>query len=155
MCGCAEQVQVETQLERTNGWLRTQLLRIWDDYFDDIPRVNRVEIQFARRWKTRLGMITMSHSGFSSYIGINQLLNSPTVPDEICWLTIAHELVHYAHGFGSPLPRKYRHPHQGNIVSQELAARGLGKELMRWEEWTKQIWYPFYYSQARPIKALK
>ncbi len=151
MYACAEQVQ----LERTNGWLRTELHTIWNTYFPDVPRANHVEIRFERRWKTRLGMITMAESGLISYIGINRLLSSPSVPDEVCRLTIAHELVHYAHGFGSPLPRRHRHPHQGNVVGQELTTRGLAEELDQWEAWTRADWYPFYYAQVPGLKAVK
>ena len=54
---------------------------------------------------------------------------------------IAHELTHYAHGFGSHHPRRYRHPHRGNVVQRELNKRGLGAELRFYTEWTNEVWF--------------
>ncbi|MBI3976893.1 MAG: hypothetical protein HY331_01790 [Chloroflexi bacterium] len=138
--------------ERTNTWLAHHLMAIWNEYFPDVPCVNQVEIEFARSWRRRLGVIRLSESGRWTYIGINHLLQHQAVPETICDVTIAHELVHYAHGFGSPLPRPYRHPHHGNVVTRELVKRGLGAELQAYQYWTTHHWYPFYEEQvnARP-----
>lgn len=133
---------------RSDNWLRRQLNHLWNTYFSDVPQANRVEIEFARPWKTRLGMISLSESGRTTYIGLNALLCEPQVPESVCKITIAHELVHYAHGFGSPLPRKHSHPHHGNVVSRELMARGLGQDLKYYQHWTTQHWLPFYYTQS-------
>jgi hypothetical protein len=138
----------ESSSERSNSWLHRELARIWEAFFYDVPRSNRVEIEFARPWKTRLGMISLSESGRTTYIGINALLSDPQVPDPVCIITIAHELTHYAHGFGSPLPRKHSHPHHGNVVSQELVFRGLGKELKYYQHWTTHQWHGFYEARA-------
>ncbi len=132
--------------ERSNAWLRRHLTYVWDCFFPDIPQTNGVEIEFARRWKTRLGMISLSESRQTTYIGINALLRDPLVPESVCTITIAHELVHYAHGFGSPLPRKYTHPHHGNVVTRELMWRGLGKDLQQYKQWISHHWYTLYYS---------
>src|SRR5215210_6558264 len=105
--------------ERDDDWLVEHLKSVWLTYFADVPIVNRVEIAWLRPWKTRLGLITLREPSGTTFIGLNSLLQLPAVPDVITTVTIAHELVHYCHGFGSPLPRLYRHPHRGGIVDRE------------------------------------
>lgn len=132
------------QGERDDEWLNFELDYIWDTYFPDVSRVNQVKIEFAKNWKARLGMITLSSSGRTTYIGINSLLRHRQVPWFVPNITIAHELVHYAHGFGSPLPRKYAHPHKGGVVAKELARRGLEKEHNLYSNWLAEHWHSFY-----------
>ncbi len=129
---------------RDSQWLRHEMERIWSGRFADIPRVNGVHVNFAGSWKSRLGVISLSEDTKTSYIGINSLLSLPEAPDCIARITIAHELVHYAHGFGSPLPRQYRHPHRGRIVEKELFARGFREEWEVYEDWIRNHWYDFY-----------
>lgn len=50
------------------------------------------------------------------------------------------KLVHYMHGFSSPLPKKYRHPHKGGIVDKELIRRGFGYSLKLEKVWAKKDW---------------
>lgn len=133
---------------RDGQWLGRELERIWASCFDDTPRVNVVQVRFAGGWKNRLGVISLSEDRRTSYVGINALLSLPEVPDCIARITIAHELVHYAHGFGSPLPRLYRHPHRGRIVEKELKARGLRQEYLVYQEWIHSHWYDFYERSA-------
>jgi hypothetical protein len=64
---------------------------------------------------------------FSASFGINALPQHWQVPEYVLITTIAHELTHYAHSFGSSLSRCYEHPHANNVVERELAQRGLGK----------------------------
>jgi predicted metal-dependent hydrolase len=80
-------------------------------------------------------------------IGINTLFQLPAVPEEVLLVTIAHELCHYAHGFGSPLPRKYSSPHAHQVVERELGQRRLGACLARCEAWIEQHWFAFYEQQ--------
>jgi hypothetical protein len=134
---------------RTNHWLTALLDRIWNDYFWDVARVNEVTIEFSRHWKTRLGLIRMTESQARTYIAINGLLRHPEVPEFVVSLTTAHELCHYAHGFGSPLPRRYHHPHAGNVVGKELERRGLGHLIEAYENWIAECWHDFYESQIR------
>lgn len=117
---------------------------IWQEYFSDIPRINSVDIAYGQPWKRRLGLIRLSLDGARSFIGINALLQLPEVPDFVLYTTIAHELTHYAHGFGSPLPRIFEHPHANNIVQRELARRGLGELASQCDEWIDKQWFSFY-----------
>src|SRR5579875_2699348 len=97
--------------------LKAYLAYIWERYFADVPRVNEVQIAYCRPWKSRLGLIRMSLDETTSFIGINALLQHELVPEYVLITTVAHELAHYAHGFGSPLPRLYAHPHANNVVN--------------------------------------
>ncbi len=122
----------------------TYLNAIWQKYFADVPCVNNVEISYCRPWKSRLGVIRLSLDNRTSFIGLNALLQHPTVPECVLIATISHELTHYAHGFGSPMPRLYEHPHANNIVKNELEKRGLGEILSHCDEWIDSQWFTFY-----------
>lgn len=117
---------------------------IWQAHFADVPRVNQVEIAYCQPWKRRLGLIRLSLDNTTSFIGINALLQLPDIPEYILITTIAHELAHYAHGFGSPLPRLYEHPHANNVVQRELEKRGLASTLHLCDEWIDKAWFSFY-----------
>jgi hypothetical protein len=130
--------------DRNNEWLRRELDEIWARHFHDVDRANTVEIGYGRAWKARLGLITLSASGRTTFIGINSLLRSRLVPSYVPRVTIAHELVHYTHGFGSPLPKRHPHPHRGGVVAKELVQRGLGLEHQLYHQWLQEHWYAFY-----------
>jgi hypothetical protein len=117
---------------------------IWQEHFPDIPRVNDVYIAYSYPWKRRLGLIRLSLDNVTSFIGINTLLQHPKIPEHVLITTVAHELAHYAHGFGSPLPRLYRHPHANNVVNRELEQRGLGEMMRLCDEWINDQWFTFY-----------
>jgi len=131
---------------RDDRWLAHILDRIWDDFFTDTPRLNEVCVNFRGVWKSRLGSISMSHDHSATCIQINALLRLPEVPEHVTRITLAHELVHYAHGFGSPLPRRYKHPHRGGIVKRELLHRGMADEYAAYDAWIYDRWYDFYAS---------
>lgn len=139
---------VDRTLSQPLAASRHQLARcldaIWEAYFSDIPRLNRVDIAYCQPWKRRLGLIRLSLDGTKSFIGINALLQLQDVPDYVLYTTIAHELTHYAHGFGSPLPRVFEHPHANNIVQRELVSRGLGDLASRCDGWIDKQWFSFY-----------
>lgn len=118
--------------------------RIWQCYFADTPRINEVRIAYSYPWKSRLGVIRLVEDQHLSCIGINTLLQHVDVPEAVLITTIAHELVHYAHGFGSPLPRFYKHPHANGVVDRELERRNLGSCLLTCHEWLDKYWYAFY-----------
>lgn len=122
---------------------------IWQHHFADVPRVNDVQIAYCTAWKTRLGLIRLSLDTTISFIGINTLLRLPQVPECVLVTTIAHELAHYAHGFGSPLPRRYEHPHANHVIERELEARELGEHLRFCNEWIDREWYTLYYAQRK------
>lgn len=117
---------------------------IWQTYFADVPRANQVDIAYCRPWKRRLGLIRLSLDNATSFIGVNALLQLSRVPEYILITTVAHELAHYAHGFGSPLPRLHEHPHANNVVKRELERRGLGETLGLCDAWIDREWFSFY-----------
>ena len=135
-------IDIDRTLSRKH--LMQTLEIIWQDNFSDIARINRVEIAYCQPWKRRLGLIRLSLDGTKSFIGINALLQLQEVPDYVLLTTVAHELAHYAHGFGSPLPRIFDHPHANNIVERELKKRGLGELAQKCDDWIDKQWFPFY-----------
>lgn len=117
---------------------------LWSRHFADVSRLNTIQIAYGAPWKTRLGHIQLSLDMTISLIGINKLLGSPEVPEYVLVTTIAHELVHYTHGFGSPLLRRYEHPHANHIVERELERRELASYLHCCNQWIDNEWYAFY-----------
>lgn len=137
---------------RDNNWLSDLLADIWYKYFSDVPQQNDVKIKFGRAAKTRLGSIKLGRKAVEhsegpprkrSIITITGYFKHPTIPEDVVRAVIAHELVHYAHGFSSPLPQLHSHPHKGGIVDKELVARGLAKELKFEKSWMKANWVSF------------
>lgn len=126
---------------RDDLWLRRELNYLWSVFFRDVPRANVVEVSYGGFWKTRVGLITLSLSGRKTLIRINGFLRFPQVPDYVVTATIAHELVHYSHGFGSPLAQRYPHPHRGGVVDRELTQRGLSLEQRLSSRWLKENWH--------------
>ena len=129
---------------RDDRWLTEEVDDIWARYFPDTPRVNRIDVGWRRPWKRRLGVISLSTDERTTRIGLNCLLARPEVPYCVPLVTVAHELVHYAHGFGSPLPRRYPHPHRGGVVVRELKARGLADVFDEYSDWIDAHWWSFY-----------
>lgn len=134
---------------RDKEWLENMLAEIWYRYFADVPQDNEVKIKFGQAAKTRLGSIKLgrkliAHPDGSlkkrSIITITSLFKDLSIPDQVVAAVIAHELVHYAHGFSSPNPKLHRHPHQGGIVDKELEKRGLSKILQFERKWLKENW---------------
>jgi hypothetical protein len=113
---------------------------LWDGYFADVPRPNDLVVGYAFPWKWRLARIRMALNGEWSEIGVNPLLRHPDVPHDIYIAVLAHEIVHYAQGFGSPLPRQQRHAHAHGAVEHELARRGLGHTERHLHTWGEAIW---------------
>ncbi len=127
--------------------LSTCLNLIWQRYFADVPRVNTVSIEYCYPWKSRLGLIRLSLDATMTFIGINALLRLREVPDYVLMTTIAHEVVHYSHGFGSPLSRCFKHPHANKVVDTALEQREMGLYLQCCNEWIDKNWYTFYSAQ--------
>ena len=146
---------------RDNIWLRSRLDSMLENHFDDIEHLHPILIHFGRRSKTRLGSITLRHRerirtpmyrhevkslnihDAVSLITINSLLKHEQVPEVVVDGVIAHELVHYCHGFNSLLPRKHKHPHAGGVVRLELKKRGIDHLERDQKKWTKVYWREF------------
>lgn len=153
---------------RTNSYLSSRLDHVWKTYFPDIPRINTVIIQFGRSARNQLGSIRAigprrifrkpgrfpKHSWWlpesTSVITINGHFKKPEIPQEIIDSTIAHELVHYSHGFSSPHPQLFRYPHLGGVVSKELKNRGLGNQLKFQKQWLKTTWKNYIKNNFTP-----
>jgi hypothetical protein len=120
------------------------LQEIWQKYYADVARLNEVKIAYCYPWKRRLGLIRLSLDGLTSFIGLNALLQMTEVPEYILITTIAHEMAHYAHGFGSPLVRRFEHPHANNVVPREMERRGLCETMRLCDEWIDKHWFSFY-----------
>ena len=128
---------------RDDIWLNERLDHIWELLFQDVKKENHVYAKFKGRWKNKFGHIKM-HRNKSSEIAVNSLFKHEVVPEYIIDVTIAHELVHYSHGFNSPLPKKYKHPHKGGIVDKDLIKRGFGHMIKVEKDFIKTKWYGIY-----------
>lgn len=124
---------------RDNHWLASRLDSIWYAYFSDVDRANRVFVRFKGRWKNKFGHIKKSKQGETEIV-VNSLFRDERVPEYVIDLTLAHELVHYMHGFNSPLPKMFEYPHKGNIVNRELAVRGFKSALKKERLFMKDEW---------------
>lgn len=133
---------------------------LWEEYFNDVPRKNYVLIKFGRRAKRQLGCIKwvkgrtkvkgllkrkkheLGHhdDGSISLITITSLYKNPDVPQYVVEATIAHEMIHYAHGFFSPLKQLYNHPHKGGVIRKEMIKRGLKDMYYDSKRWLKEHW---------------
>ncbi|HXG23446.1 MAG TPA: hypothetical protein VNJ09_02735 [Chthonomonadales bacterium] len=81
-----------------------------------------IHVQFGLRAKRRFGSIT-ARKGVCCII-INGLFRHTDVPEYVVDATLAHELAHYVHGFGSGLQRLNAAPHRGGVVDEALRKRG-------------------------------
>lgn len=124
---------------RDDNFLIDRLEHIWNNNFSDVERKNNINIRFKGRWKNKFGHIKKLKNENSEII-INGYFRDEKVPDYIIDLTIAHELVHYIHGFNSPLPKLYNHPHKGGVVNKELKKRNFGDLLKLEKQWIKNEW---------------
>lgn len=128
--------------ERNNDWLTAKLKSLYINYFSDVPITNTILVKFGKKSRGRLGSIALrekkGHPQKVSIISLNRILKDNSVPEYVIEAVLAHEFVHYAHGFSSPLPQLYRYPHQAGIVDKELVKRGLGHLLKSEKKWTKE-----------------
>lgn len=145
---------------RDNSYLEDRLYYIWENFFADVPRMNLVLIKFGKGSARQLGSIKWARESSKikgdlkkkkeelevaddkriSIITITKLFQDEKIPEYIIDATIAHELVHYTHGFHSPLPRIVTHPHKGKVVEKELFKRNLGEMYAFSEKWLKENW---------------
>ena len=136
-------------MRRDEKWLFQKLDEVWDTYFADVPQNNDVKIVWGRKARQRLGSIKQGKQA-ESIITINALFKDLTIPEFVIIATIGHELVHYTHGFNSPLERRYAKPHEGGIVHQELANRGLDKLEKKQTKWLKENWRDYLKENLPP-----
>lgn len=126
---------------RNNRWLAQKLDLLWQKYFFDVAKANKVEIIFGRIARFRFGSITSKKKKWrekpKTLIRITGLFRNSKIPMAVVEYTIAHELIHYAHGFSSPHAKLHRYPHEGGVVNKELAKRGLGKLVLAYKRWLK------------------
>jgi len=144
---------------RDNKWLIEKLYNLWEEYFNDIPRKNLVIIKFGRKSKNQLGSIRWvtertkvkallknyknndyEDDGRITLITITSYFKDERIPEVIVDTTIAHEMIHYAHGFFSPLKQIYNHPHKGGIIRKEMIKRGMEEEYKFAKKWLKEEW---------------
>ena len=124
---------------RDDRFLKEKLDYIWESGFSDVEKLNHVKIRFKGKWKNKFGHIKKLKTGDSEIV-VNGFFRDERVPEFIIFLTIAHELVHYSHGFNSPLPRLHRHPHKGGIVNKDLKKRGFSELIKLERKWIKEEW---------------
>ncbi len=145
---------------RDNSWLEQKMYEIWEDHFNDIPRKNLVLIKFGKNAKRQLGSIRwvegrtkvktflrkfkekLHHQDDEriTLITISSLFKDLSIPEYVIEATIAHEMIHYAHGFFSPLSQIYNHPHKGGIIRKEMEKRGLKEIYKTSKRWLKESW---------------
>ncbi len=124
---------------RDKIWLMNRLEQIWGRYFLDSEKKNEIRIMFKGKSRNNFGNIRLTKDE-ATLIRINELFRNEKVPEWIIDLTIAHELVHYIHGFFSPHPRMYKHPHKGSVVKKELIKRGFDLGKYNESKWFKEFW---------------
>lgn len=125
---------------RDNFFLKKRLDYLWNKYFKDVERSNRVNICFGRKAEKRMGSIRQRIDHTDTLILLNGYFRDLKIPTFVIDATIVHELCHYAHGFSSPLPQLSKFPHRGGLVDKEIAARGLSRLVGRETRWLNKNW---------------
>lgn len=123
---------------RDNNWLLSRLDDIWTNHFEEVTQANPITIKFGRYSKFRLGSIKLNRRTKMSLITITGMFKNQKISQEVVDHTIAHELVHYAHGFSSQSPRLHRYPHAGGIVNKEMRKRGMTYLIDAYRMWVKE-----------------
>lgn len=125
-------------LVRTDAWLQERVHDLQRRYFADVVGGHPIVARFGRRAVRRWGTIREDHG--KAVIAINSLFRFPEVPEVVLDGTIVHELAHYAHGFGSGLPRRVAQPHAGGVVRAELQRRGCLHLERQADGWLLMHW---------------
>ena len=128
---------------RDDQWLNERLENIWRLLFPDIEKANNVSARFKGKWKNKFGHIKLLRNK-NSEIAVNSLFKNTVIPEYIIDITLAHELIHYSHGFNSPLKKLFKHPHKGNIVEKELKKRGFENMIKLEKDFVKNKWFQIY-----------
>lgn len=122
---------------RDNAWLLSRLNELWSKFFADVSQENPVMIRFGRYSKYRLGSIKQNPYTRRSLITITAMFKDEKIPVEVIDHTIAHELVHYTHGFSSSRKQLHRYPHAGGVVKREMADRQLANLHEAYRKWVR------------------
>ncbi len=138
---------------RTDAWLEDRMRTIIRVHYPDLPSGYPIVIRFGIRARYRFGSIAARNG--KTIILINRLFALEEVPAFVVDGTIAHELAHYVHGFGSGLPKRYSDPHRGGVVDKELAKRGLAPVEEAAEVWRKANWEAVYSKHCGDIEYRK
>lgn len=136
---------------RDENWLSERVRLLRQIHFADVPRGYPITTRFGIRARNRFGSIGAQDQ--KTIILVNRLFADPFVPVFVVDGTLAHELAHYAHGFGSGLPKLYADPHRGGVVDKELEKRGLGELTRKSDLWRKLNWDNFYEARCTDITA--
>ena len=128
---------MSSALPRNDNWLLSKLDLLWTKYFSEMDQTNPIFIRFGRYSKFRLGSIKLDRKKEKSYITITSMFKDLKIPEAVVEHTIAHELVHYAHGFSSKRTGLHRYPHAGGVVKKEMEERGLGNLNKAYKAWVK------------------
>lgn len=138
---------------RNNTWLKNRFDYLYKRYFSDIEIVNNIIVHFGRPTKTRLGSIKQASidKNSNSIITINGHFRDLKIPSYVIDAVLAHEFMHYAHGFCSPHKQAYCNPHQGGVVDYDLKERGLAEILKSEKLWIKKNWTN-YIKKYHPYK---
>ncbi len=145
---------------RNTKFLENTLYDLWENHFCDIPRKNLVLIKYGKYSKRQLGSIKLANKRTKikgllqnkeqdyiaqddkriTVITVTRYFQNEIVPEFVVRATIAHELCHYAHGFSSPLQKRFEKPHQGSVIKKELKKRGLLEKQIEADRWFKENW---------------
>lgn len=145
---------------RNTEFLENLLYDLWENHFCDIPRRNLVIIKYGKFSKRQLGSIKLANKRTKiksvlkkkkddllaqdhksiTVITLTRYFQNENIPEFVVRAVIAHELCHYAHGFSSPLEKRFNMPHQGSIVTKELKKRELFEQQQKADEWIKKYW---------------
>ena len=66
------------------------------------------------------------------------MFQDESIPEGVIDHTIAHELIHYTHGFSSPHAKLHKYPHEGGVVKSEMEKRGMGYLFKAYKDWIKK-----------------
>lgn len=143
---------------RDNEWLAEKLFFLWENYFVDVPRANPVLIKFGKKSYRQLGSITWARPNSRgikkmldkldeeyddkriSLITVTGYYKDEQVPEQVVLGTIAHEMIHYSHGFHSALNQIHAHPHKGGIIKKDMYKRGMEDIYEYSRKWLKTVW---------------
>lgn len=131
---------------RNNNFLINRMNEIWQECFSDQVISSQIRIKFGRRARKRLGSIRESIQNdqiYETLILINGHFKNLEVPDFVIDATIAHELCHYVHGFGSASPQKHQYPHRGGVIEKEMESRGLTELIQKEKDWLNKNWFRY------------